>query len=209
MKPLSSKQVQIVAWSVSVVTSLIAFYAWGDLYNWRFSRFFSYQLFPLFGLLAFSLMWSHYAASVVRQVFKVDKTVLKAYFEATSLAVLVFILLHPGLLAWQLWRDGLGLPPGSEISYVAGGLGGYVILGMISLLAFLVYELRRKYEERPWWKFVGYASDIAMLLIVIHSLKLGTHLQQGWLRGLWYFYALTLVAALIFNYFKKYQRHKA
>lgn len=208
MKPLNPSQVQITAWSISTLVSVVAFYAWGDLYEWQFANFNSYQLFPLFGLLAFSLMWSHYIASVVRQVYKLDKTVLKTYFEATSLAVLAFILLHPGLLAWQLWRDGMGLPPGSELNYVAPSLKAYVILGMVSLLVFLIYEFRRKYGDKPWWKYIGYLSDIAMLLIVWHSFRLGSHLQQGSLRSLWYFYGITLVASLGYIYLKKYQQHK-
>jgi hypothetical protein len=178
--------------------------AWGQSFRWQFAHFSSYQLFPVFGLLAFSLMWSHYIAAVIRMYLKVDKAVLHRYFEVTSLAVLALILAHPGLLAWQLWRDGLGLPPGSELLY-GGTMRGMVLLGMIAWLIFLAYEFRRKFENRPWWLVISVATDIAMVMIFIHSLQLGSQLQTGWFRVLWYIYGITLVVALVYIYVKKFQ----
>jgi hypothetical protein len=149
-------------------------------------------------------MWSHYIVYVVRTRLGIDKAVLRGYIEGTGLAVLVLILAHPGLLAWQLWRDGLGLPPGSELNYLPA-MKGTILLGMIAFLVFLAYEFRRKYEDRTWWQYVGVATDIAMLMILIHSLRLGTQLQTGWLRIVWYFYGLTLIAALGYIYARKYR----
>lgn len=134
-----------------------------------------------------------------------DRKVLQTYSEVTSFVVLICILLHPGLLSWQLWRDGLGLPPGSEWKFVGEGLKVAVTLGMISWFAFLAYELRRWYAKKSWWKYVQYASDIAMLLIFYHALRLGSQIRHGWYRGVWWFYGLTLVASLIYIYYTKYQ----
>lgn len=200
MKP---KQLQIMAWGVSLGAVLLAIFAWGMSYDWEISSLSTYQLFPLFGLLAFSLMWGHYVAAALRLHFGIDKAVLKQYFEVTSLAVLAAILLHPGLLAWQLWRDGLGLPPGSELNYVGESMKMTVLLGMIALVVFLAYEFRRVYDQKPWWKYVQYASDAAIMLIVIHSLRLGTHLQTGWFKSVWYFYAITLVISIAYIYYRK------
>ncbi len=203
---MKARDLQIVAWGMSVTAVVLAVAAWGQGNSWRVDS--TYQLFPLFGLLAFSLMWSHYVAAALRLHFKLDRAVLKTYFEVTSLGVLAAILLHPGLLAYQLWRDGQGLPPGSELNYLGPKMMIYILIAMISLLVFLAYELRRIYGQKPWWKFVQYASDVAILLILLHSLKLGSQLQAGWLRTVWYFYGLTLGTALVYIYWNKYQQYK-
>ncbi len=205
---MKDRQLQAVAWGISGVAVVLAFVAWGQGNSWQLAGMSAYQLFPLFGLLAFSLMWGHYVAASLRLHFKLDKAVLKTYFEITSLAVLFAILLHPGLLAWQLWRDGLGLPPGSELSYVGSAMRGSVIIAMVSLVVFLAYEFRRKFDQKPWWKYVQYASDVAILLILIHSLRLGSQLQTGWFQIVWYFYGVTLLMALIYIYFQKYQQRR-
>lgn len=209
LKKMKPRQLQTIAWSLCIIVLILAIMAWGQGNRWQLKNLSTtYQLFPLFGLIAFSLMWSHYVMAAIRQTFKIDSAVLKTYFESTSLMVLAALLLHPGLLGWQLWRDGLGLPPGSELNYVAPSLGIYVLIAMISLVVFLAYEFRRQFGQKPWWKFVQYASDVAIFLILLHSLKLGSHLQSGWLRNVWYFYGFTLFGALICIYFQKYQEHK-
>jgi hypothetical protein len=200
---MKERNLQLFAWGVSLAALAVAIIAWGQGIRWKFSDLSTYQIFPVFGLAAFSLMWSHYIASVTRQYFALDKAVLRAYFEATSLAVLIAILIHPGLLTWQLWRDGLGLPPGSELNYVQSSLRWAVLLGMTALLVFVAYEFRRKFGGRKWWKYVQYATDAAMLMIFIHALNLGGQLQSGWFRGVWYFYGVTLIGSLAYTYYKK------
>jgi hypothetical protein len=195
---------QIGVWTLSSVAVMIAVIAWGQTYAWHFKGLSIYQLFPLLGLVAFSLMWSHYMASVGRQYLRLDKKVLRSYFEATAGLVLAAILLHPGLLSWQLWRDGMGLPPGSELDYVMPTARYAIFFGFIAVSVFLLYELRRVYDKRPWWKYVQYASDAAMLLIFFHALELGGALQTSWFRTVWYFYGVTLVAALAYIYYHKF-----
>jgi hypothetical protein len=76
----------------------------------------------------------------------------------------------------------------------------------VSLLVFLAYECRRKFDHRPWWRFVGYATDIAILAIFYHGLRLGSQLQAGWLLGVWFFYGITLIISLAYIYYKKFPR---
>jgi len=203
MKTVDPRYVRWGAWGLSVAAFAVSFVAWGQGYQWQLSGLSLYQFFPLLGLTAFSLMWSHYIAAVMRQYVGAEAAVLHSYFEITSAAVLVAILLHPGLLGWQLWRDGLGLPPGSYKLYV--GVAGYtwVLVGLTAFVIFLSYELRRFFGKRPWWRFVQYASDVAMFLIFFHGLRLGTHLRQGWFRGVWFFYGITLAGALLYMYVLK------
>ncbi|HLB66217.1 MAG TPA: hypothetical protein VJJ78_01305 [Candidatus Saccharimonadales bacterium] len=202
-----AKIVKILAWAISIKVAVLAIVVWGEGINWKFTGLSVYKFFPLLGLLAFSLMWAHYIASVLRQILKVDKEALKNYFEVTSWAVLVLIILHPGLLSYQLWKDGLGLPPGSITSnYVAPGLGWVIVLAEVSLLVFLAYELRRWFKQKSWWKFVQYASDAAMLAIFYHGLRLGSNLQDGWYRYVWFYYGITLVGAILYGYARKFKR---
>jgi len=193
------------AWGTSAVSVAFAFIAWGQSFAWDFSFLSLYMLFPLFGLVAFSLMWSHYVTAALRQYYKLGKEVTKSYFEATSALVLAAILLHPGLLGYQLWRDGMGLPPASELNYLPNSKDFYILIAMLSLFIFLGYELRRWFEERSWWKYLQYASDIAIILIYIHGVNVGTRLQQGWFRAVWAFYGLTLAASLTYIYLNKRQ----
>lgn len=197
---MNSKQLQIAAWALSALATSASFIAWGQLYNWRLGSLTTYQYFPLLGLVAFSLMWSHYIAAALRRHSGIDGAILKSYFEATSAVVLVAILLHPGLLIWKLWQSGSGLPPSSLKAYVGEALYVTVLLGGIALTAFLAYELRRYLGGRSWWRWVQYASDAAMFLIFYHGLRLGSHLQSGWFRYVWYFYGVTLILSLVYMY---------
>lgn len=200
---MSKHSLRLLAAIVTSLAMLLAFVAWGQTFDWQFAGLSSYQLFPLFGLLAFSIMWPHYLVGALRRHFGYAKTDFTDYFELTSGMVLVFILAHPGLLVWQLWRDGSGLPPSSTSNYVAPALRTSVILGVISLFVFLLFELWRVYGQRPWWRFVEYVTDLSMILIFVHALRLGGQLQTGWFRAVWLFYGVTLVLAMGYIYWHK------
>jgi hypothetical protein len=133
---------------------------------------------------------------------------LGQYFRVTGWVVLVLIVLHPGLLIYQRFRDGFGLPPGSYQSYVAPSMAWLTLLGTACLLIFLAFELRRRYGERSWWHFVAEAGDFAMLGIFYHGLQLGSQIH-GWYRTVWWFYGITLVAILLYSYWQKYSPKKS
>lgn len=198
------KKLSLGAWSLSAAVAAIAFIAWGQGLEWRFAGLSAYQLFPLLGLLAFSVMWSHYMVSVARQALNADRSATKQYFKTTSSVVLILILLHPGLLIWQTQKDtGKIFPFAEVIGYAGPAMRWVVLLGTVSLFAFLAFELHRWYSGRRWWKYIAGASDIAMLAIFYHGLRLGSDLQAGWFRYVWFFYGVTLVAALGYIYKKK------
>ncbi len=197
-------RLKFFAWWLSSSVSVVAIISWASGFDWDFSSLNTYSLFPLFGLLAFSVMWSHYIVSALRQYQKIDAGVTKCYFDTTSWVVLIAIFLHPGLLIFQLWRDGFGLPPQSYLAnYVMPSLRWVAMLGTVSWLVFVAYELRRKFAKKPWWKYVQYASDVAMLAIFYHGLQLGGNLQSGWFRYVWLLYGATLITALSYTYIKK------
>lgn len=197
---MKEKTIVAAAWILSALAGLLAVFVWATSFAWHFSNLSIYQVFPVLGLLAFSIMWSHYLAGLVRRLTGTAPQALASYFRLTGYVVLVAICLHPGLLIYQLFRDGMGFPPGSYERYVAPGLGWITLIGTTSLFIFLAYEFKRFFGGRSWWKFVDYATDLAMLGIFYHGLKLGSQLQSGPFRYVWYFYGLTLVIAIIHKY---------
>jgi hypothetical protein len=203
---MTPKQLNIFAYSLSALAALVAIVGWGGGYKWQLADLSLYQIFPLLGLLAFGIMWSHYISSVARLLSGHERAALKTYFQITSLVVLVAIILHPGLLITQLYLDGAGV---NYYQYVPPRLYWALWLSSTSFFVFLAYELHRWYEDRSWWRFVAYASDAAMIAVFIHALTLGQHLHTGWLRYVWWFYGVTLGLSLIYIYARRWKRHFA
>lgn len=196
----------LAAWLLSAAVILLAVTVWGQNIHWQVGDITLYSWFPLFGLAAFGLMWGHYVVTAARQALGSDPAALRPYYRITSWAVLVALLLHPGLLIWQLWSDGFGLPPQSYLThYVAPELGWVAGLGTLSLCAFLAYELWRWFDKKPWWRWVGWASEFAMIAIFYHGIRLGSELQISWFRGLWLVYGLTLVASFAYLHWSAYR----
>lgn len=191
--------VQSIAITVTVLVCAVAFIAWGGNINWQLSDISLYTLFPLFGLMAFSLLWMQYMVLAGQKLLQIKSDVLSRYFTVSGWLFLVAIFLHPSLLVWQLWHDGFGLPPESYVqNYVAPGLAWAVLLSTISFLIFISYELRRWFSDRAWWKYMVYASDGAAIAIFVHSTKLGSTLQSGWFQVVWTAYGIILVGCLVY-----------
>ncbi len=190
------------AWGLSTLTVTLAVVTWVQCLVVPFDRMAIYDIFPVFGLVAFSLMWCHYIVGAGRLYYGIDRKHVTHYFTVTAAIVLVAILFHPGLLTWQLWRDGVGLP----VNYVAPDFRLYVIIAEVAWLAFLAFELHRFYRDKTWWHWVERASDVAMYLILVHAYQLGCSLLPGWYRFVWFFYGITLTAAMAYI---TYHRHKA
>lgn len=201
-----AQSLSISAWGLGLFAVMAAIAVWLEAMPGRL-RLDSYSLFPLFGLLAFSLMWTHYIVGALRRYHGQSKAVVRTYFKVTAVVVLLTILLHPGLLIVQLWRDGFGLPPNSYLeNYVAPSGKFAVMLGSISLVIFLAFELKRKFGNRSWWRWVEYAQVVAMVAIFFHALKLGSELNVDWYRVLWLFYGISFILAVKYSYI--YDRKK-
>jgi len=200
----TATKLRVFVWSLTTATVALAVLAWGEGVHWQIFPISTLGLFPLFGLTAFSIMWSQYMASAGRQLLKLNSAVLKRYYDITGYIVLIAILLHPGLLTWQLWRNGGGLPPGSELSYVLPSLKAFIILGMINLIILLLFELRRVFASRHWWRYMTYLVDIVMLSIFVHAFRLGSQIQSGWFRAVWLFYGASLIICLAYIYNQKF-----
>lgn len=156
-----------------------------------------YDIFPLFGLLAFGLMWTHFVMDGLRRFHKIDAPKNSPYKTLSFGIVLGLLILHPGLLWLGLYNDGYGLPPASHIAAYQNQLLA-VGLGTIGLMIFLSYELRRWFSGRRWWKYVQWAQIAGMAAIFIHAIELGGELREDWFALVWWFYGITLLAAIIY-----------
>lgn len=193
-------------WLFASIGVLPGFVVWYTGPHGGFDEISGYNLFPLFGLLAFGLMWSHYIVAAVRLYLKVEKAEIKNYWTITSWLVLIAIILHPAILAYNLVVDGFGLPPASYMeNYVAPSLRWAAFLGTLSFLIFLAYEFHRWFATKKWWPLMQVLSDFAMIAILIHGFRLGGDLQSGWFRLVWLMYAETLIIAMIYIYYSKFK----
>lgn len=182
-------------WTLFVAVIAASFVAWADLRGWDFGSLSALALFPLLGLLAWSIMWTHYALGGVRLVYPFEHNQL--YSRVSAVVVLACLLLHPGLLAWGQFDLSGTLPPGSFYSYVAPSLKGAVLLGTISLIIFISFDVFEFFKKRAWvqrnWKWISLSQMVAMTSIFIHALRLGQNLQSGWFQVWWVLLGLLLI----------------
>jgi hypothetical protein len=202
-----SQSMMLFAIGLTALTCLLALYVWANDNGWHFTNMSLYQVFPIFGLLAFSIMWSQYMIAAIKDIFGLASDFARSYFTYTSFLVLLAILLHPGILVAQRYKDGYGLPPGSYETYVAPMQKWIVILGSVSLLMFLAYELKHWFDKRSWWKYIVLLNDAAILAIFYHGLRLGQDVRSDWFQVIWYVYGILLAGALIYKYYLKFSPH--
>lgn len=197
---LTRRQLAVIMWLIGLTVMAIAVVVWHSQRVSGNQTLISYSLFPLFGLVAFSLMWTHYIGGALRRYLGFDKSVLSRYFRVTSVIVLVSLLLHPGILWLQLAKDGFGLPPLSHLAVYTDNAARFVLLlGTISLILFLAFELHRIYSEKSWWRYVIHGNTLAMFLIFFHAFVLGGELDVNWFRVVWLIYGVTLLIAVVYN----------
>src|SRR5438132_13944084 len=91
LKSRRTRAARIFAWTLAMAVCLTAIIVWGRDYGWHLLPFSAYTSFPLLGLLAFSLMWTHYIVAAVRDLVGLDKIALANYFRLTGYAVLILI----------------------------------------------------------------------------------------------------------------------
>lgn len=190
---------QRIEWGLGILVVAASVLAWYQGRNVAAGGGLSvYDLFPLFGLLAFGLMWTHYVNGALRRYWKLEKSKNDLYWTVSVGLVLVLIIGHPLLLNYGLLRDGLGLPPGSYSSAYPGK-EQFLMLGTFALLLFLAFELRRWFSDKSWWKYVEYAQLVAMTAIFVHAVALGREVASGWFMALWWIYGITLATAVLYS----------
>lgn len=204
---MKKPSLESVLWMLYIITASLVLVVWGQELRWDFGNLTVYNVFPIFGLLAFSFMWVHYASGFIRDKWFPGQST-KRSFEITSWMVLALLILHPVSFIGKLKSDGYGLPPESYKLFLGEANVVWVLLGTVAFAGLLAFELKRWFGKKSWWKLVSVINDVAILLVVLHSFALGRHVQSGWFRGLWIFYALTLSLCIARSYIVKLNQKK-
>jgi len=161
---------------------------------WTIDKTLIGNLFPIFGLTAFGLLWLHAISGVfepwLRKQFDFDR-----YVHVTSIIIFICIILHPLLLFIQLGSNFLQI-------FVMGGK--YIWLGAIGWLLLITYDVGKYLNKYDFfvrhWKKILLISTLGFLLAFFHSINIGSDLAVGPLRTLWMFYGVTAIISTIYTY---------
>lgn len=205
------KKLIILGATLAVLTPIFAYIrnvSWGESLPAGEAGSLIAGIFPIFGLLAFTLLWLHSISGVFEEWLRTQfdpprlaeasrgEAGFDAFVHWTALVILVSIILHP-LLLLVVIRFNLEL--------ILSSLHLPIWFGIIGLTLLLTYDigkiLKKKYNffARHWTK-VLIVSNIGFILTFFHSLLIGSLLQSGFMRGLWIFYGVSAICALIYTY---------
>lgn len=173
----------------------LSFFAWVS-YGHSMSAI---SIASLLAILAFSLMWVHYASDFLKQTWFPKQTTGWQY-NATHWFVLIAILLHPLLVNFYLVSEGYGFPPGSYVQYLGIFSALFVPLGFIALALFLLYEFKKWFTGKRLGYVVDHASILAMFLVLIHGFQLGFITSVTWFYWVWWVFLATFTAMALRHY---------
>jgi hypothetical protein len=152
------------------------------------------NLFPIFGLLAATLLWLHAMSGAFEEWLK-ERFDFDFFVHWTSLVIFASIILHPLLLLILIRFDIPGLFSANPYA---------ISLGFVTLLLLLTYDVGKLLKKREFfsknWNKILIISNIGFLLSFLHALNIGSSLQSGFMRGLWIFYGITATLAIIYTY---------
>jgi len=199
MKTWVRNNFSLAEWLVGGIVTTLAVLAWvfGTGSSGTLSLL---KIFPVFGLVAFGLMWSHYTVGTLRRWSGYERRGKDIYWAVSAGLVLALIILHPVLLNISLVEAGLGLPTSSYFAAYGNVDGWFVVLGTIALLVFLLFELHRWFKHKKWWKWIEYAQIVAMTAIFVHGTWLGNETTNSWYTVVWWGLALTLLFTWVYNW---------
>ena len=155
-----------------------------------------FELFPVFGLIAFSTMWLHVVGGAIRP--SLEKHIdFQKFVTYSSVVVFVSIILHPALLLF-------GLGPNNLATLFTYGNPIYLWLGIVAWFVLVGYDVSKKFKTREFfanhWETVRLVATLGFFLTLFHSLGLGRNLQDGPLRWVWIFYGVTALVAAAYTY---------
>lgn len=171
-------------------------YVWSGRFVFSATPFVLFDLFPAFGLLAFSTMWLHVVGGAFREW--INKYLdFQQFVFWTSFVVLAALLLHPGLLLLGFTLTG----GGSAYNYAPSGKEYLITIAILAWIIFISYDflkvLHKKGYLAKYWHVIKLVSTLALFLAFFHSINLGRDLHVGSLRVVWWFYGITAALATI------------
>ena len=151
------------------------------------------NIFPIFGLLAFTLLWFHSIMGVFEEYFR-EMFDFDRFVDWTATIILVSIILHPLLILILVDFNFPLLLSGHKVA---------MWLGITGFLLLITYDIAKPWKFTyfsKYWNTILIVSTIGFILTFFHSLLIGSDLQGGFMRVLWYFYGITGILATIYTY---------
>jgi len=158
-----------------------------------------FEVFRVFGLVAFSVMWLHIVGGAYKK--KLSRLInWQRFVNVSSMIVLISLILHPGLMLVALISSGEGSP----FDYVGSGSTFLIWSAIIAWIVFVAYDWLKDKKGNDLilrnWNRVKLISTLGFFLVLYHSLGVGSDLQAGALQKLWWFYGISAAVAMIYNY---------
>jgi len=194
---------RVFPWILGIVVIAVGFYAWIERVSNYSILTNPLVLFPVLGIWAWSVMWTHFVIDEIRRL-KPELPKNIPYKKVSFSFVLFCILLHPSIILYAEYKAGLGL------SLLNAWTVQIAVIAFFIFLSFEFFDRTRKNPKvaKKWW-LVNISQSTAMMLIFIHSINLGSHLQQGWFRTYWMILGAILTVCIIhmhiwdWNFFRK------
>lgn len=193
---------KIVKYLIFIVGLLAVGYpisVWFNSANLVWDKIVLFDIFPVLGLIGFSLMWLHIVAGAFRKRLS-NYFDFSTFIHISSTVVLLMLILHPAVFLLALAVNNWG----SVFSYIGNEREYFIWIAIVAWVIFILYDVFKKFKTRKFfvkhWTLMRFISTLGFFLILVHSLGIGRDLQTGPLRSVWIFYGVTAGLATIYNY---------
>lgn len=156
----------------------------------------SLAAFPLFGLLAFTLLWMQLMLGSLMPWMKKLYRGIERFHRSQGVLVFLFAVTHPSLLI-----IGVGIERYLAKDFISSGLTPYLLLGQTAIfvlgLTVLMALLRTVTWVKHWWRAVHLLNYVIFTLVWFHSWNLGSDIRGTALEYIWVGYGLAFIGAVI------------
>lgn len=195
---MSKKVIKVSIIIFSTLAVLIPLWLSAKDISWAWNSTLPFNLFPLFGITAFSLLWLHVVGASLENWLRkyID---FEWFIEQTSLPILVLMLSHPLFLLIATKFNIKGI--------FASYPSLYLFIGITGLVFLLTYDIGKALKNRDFfsrnWDNILFISTVGVILIFFHSINLGHDVQNGILKIIWFFYGITATISAVYVYIIK------
>ena len=166
---------------------------------------FHLTLFRMFGLYAFTLVWSQIMLGALRlPLTRLFGSKILGLHIAFGITTLLFTFLHTCLfsLAHFLQTPPVFFPPTMLQTYL-GNMAIYGYLGLIAfdlmLLTTAAGLLRKRVFIRKYWRLIHQGNYFIFILVFIHSSMIGSEIGTLPMQYLYRFFLLTFIGVVVYK----------
>jgi len=187
--------------SLSMVVSTLAiggaaFLSWAEPFKGRLWPMSPYAISPLFDMLASAFACLVVYMLAVRSVSPEPKQPRPWLLRLLTILFICVLLLHPGTLFWQLWRDGYGLPPLSYMHFYTPDQQWPIVIGTLGYgLVFGVALVTIKRARMPGKALTG-TLLIGIISMYVYALLANVFIVE-WYRPIFIGYGAAAALALL------------